>query len=343
MPSALKRSPAAIAAAALLGGVAWARRRRRVPVRGSTVLITGGSRGLGLVLARELVHAGARRLVLCARDAADLESARRGLLRRGADVLAVSCDVSDPDAVQRMVAAARDRFGRIDILVNDASIMQVAPAEVLSLGDLRAAMDVNFWGTVHTTLAVLPEMRERGAGRIVNVTSIGGAVAVPHLLAYTSAKFAAVGFSTGLGEEVAKDGVAVTTVVPGLMRTGSFLNALVKGRRDDEATLFSVLSSLPVLTMDAGRAARRILVACERGERFVTLGMPAKALRLANALAPGLTQAVLAAVTPLLPGPGEDSPSALPSPAGVHRRLSLLTTLGERAAAENNEEQAFQR
>jgi short-subunit dehydrogenase len=171
----------------------------------------------------------------------------------------------------------------------------------------------------------------------VNVTSIGGAVAVPHLLGYTSAKFAAMGFSTGLGHELEKDGIVVTTVVPGLMRTGSSLNALVKGRRDAEATAFSVASSLPVLTMDARRAARRVVAACERGERFVVLGGPAKLLRLAAALAPTATSAALAIVARLLPGPAGDA-SHEAEPAWLHRRGGgAFTRLGDEAAIENNE------
>src|SRR6185369_715880 len=117
--------------------------------------------------------------------------------------------------VERLVEAVHRRYGRVDVLVNNAGIIQAGPYESLSLEDFRAAMAANFWGTVHATLAVLPGMRARGGGRIVNVTSIGGTIAVPHLLAYTASKFAAVGFSTGLAVEAARHGVHVTTVVPG--------------------------------------------------------------------------------------------------------------------------------
>lgn len=337
------RSPTALLGAGLLSGLALVRSKRRVSLRGSCALVTGGSRGLGLLIARELAARGAR-LVLCARDAAALEAARSELERAGAEVLASPCDVADRRAVEELVARAEARFGRVDVLVNVASIIQVAPAEALSLEDLQAAMAVNFWGTVHATLAVLPDMRRRRSGRIVNVTSIGGAVAVPHLLGYSSAKFAALGFSTGLAAEVARDGVVVTTVVPGLMRTGSFLHALVKGRRAAEASMLAVAASLPILTMDAGRAARRIVDACERGERYLTLGLPFKLLRVAAALAPALGGEVLALVNRLLPGAGGDRPESAAEPAWRHRRGagdSVLTALGDRAAAENNEEPVY--
>jgi short-subunit dehydrogenase len=330
-----KRSPAALLAAGLLGGLAW-RRARRVSLRGATAVVSGGSRGLGLLIARELATRGAR-LVLLARDQDELLRATHELEGRGAEVLAFPCDVADAAAVQGAVAAAVQRFGGIDVLVNCASIIQVSPAADLSLEDLRAALDVNFWGTVHTTLAALPHLRERRGGRIVNVTSIGGVVAVPHLLGYTAAKFAALGFSSGLVHELARDGVRVTTVVPGLMRTGSFVHALVKGNREAEATMFSVASSLPILTMNAERAARRIVLACERGERFVVLGLPWKAVRLASALAPNLTSAALELTARLLPGPTGDV-AGRPEEAREHRRdTGKVTALGDRAAAENNE------
>jgi short-subunit dehydrogenase len=324
---------------AAAAGAAWLARGRG-SLRDEVVVVTGGSRGLGLVLARQLAEKGAR-LVLCARDPEELERARLQLASRGAEVLAVRCDVPDASDVARMVDAARARFGRVDVLVNDAGIIQAGPAESLSLEDCQAAMAANFWGTVHATLAVLPEMRARRRGRVVNVTSIGGTVAVPHLLAYTASKFAAVGFSTGLAAEVAKDGVRVTTVVPGLMRTGSAFRALFKGAREKEVSAFAATASLPVLTIDAERAARRIVRACERGERFVTVGVPWKALRLVASALPGLTTGVFALVTRLLPSAPEGSAGERAEPGYLHRTglaRSILTTLQDRAAARNNEQ-----
>jgi short-subunit dehydrogenase len=304
------------------------------------VLITGGSRGLGLVIAREIAGRGAR-IVICARDGAELERARADLASQGADVLAVTCDVTDPVQVERLIEATHRRFGRVDVLVNDAGIIQVGPYETLSLQDHRAAMDANYWGTVHATMAVLPEMQRRREGRIVNVTSIGGVMAVPHLLAYTASKFAAVGFSTGLAAEAARHGIRVTTIVPGLMRTGSFIRALFKGQREKEMSAFSVSASLPVLTMDADRAARRIVRALERGERFVTLGAPYKLVRLLASAMPSVTIAASSLIARLLPGAEGSSPHEPARPGYLHRRgiaASHLTLLSDRAAARNNED-----
>jgi short-subunit dehydrogenase len=331
--------PAAFAAGALLGTLALRRARGQGALRDKVVLITGSSRGLGLVLAREVVARGAR-VVVCARNAAELERARADLARRGADVLAVACDVADPEQVDRVVEAALRRHGRVDVLVNNAGIIQVGPYDTLSLEDHRAAMEANYWGTVHATLAVLPAMQRRGEGRIVNITSIGGTIAVPHLLAYTASKFAAVGFSTGLAMEAARHGVVVTTVVPGLMRTGSFIRALFKGQREKEMSAFSVSSSLPGITMDADRAARRIVRAIERGERFVTLGVPFKLARVLAALSPSATIAVSSVVARLLPGADGASASEPARPGFLHRRgiaASNVTVLSDRAAARNNE------
>src|SRR5512144_73456 len=272
----------------LAAGGAWAlaRRLRRVRLPGKVALVTGGSRGLGLVLARELGLRGVR-VVLVARDEDELERARASLEADGIDATALPCDVTDEEGIATLVADVEENIGPIDLLVNNAGIIQVGPAETMRLDDYRRAMDVMFWGALNTADAVLPRMRARRRGTVVNVTSIGAAVGVPHLAPYDAAKFALRGWSETLGAEGARNGVSVLPIVPGLMRTGSFGHALVKGRRYAEASLFSLTSSLPLLTLSAERAARRIALAVEDGERVVVVGVPAKLLRLAHALMPG--------------------------------------------------------
>jgi NAD(P)-dependent dehydrogenase (short-subunit alcohol dehydrogenase family) len=221
---------------------------------GQVALVTGGSRGLGLLLAQELGRQGCR-VVICARDADELDVARREIADRGIEVLAITCDVGDPDAVGRMLAEVATRFGPVDILVNNASILQVGPLVQMSPRDFIDAHNANFWGVVHPTLAALPAMMARGRGRIVNITSIGGRISVPHLLPYGVAKFAAVGFSEGLRAELARYGVSVTTVVPGLMRTGSPRGAIgqrwedVVAVSDDRQAIHIVLDDLKGLTV----------------------------------------------------------------------------------------------
>lgn len=329
-------------AAAGVGGLILARglvRRfqSRFDLRDKTVLITGGSRGLGLVLARELAREGAR-LSICARSPEELERARADLIARGANVLAVPCDVTDRAQVSELVRMTEKRFGAIDVLVNNAGMIQVGPVEVITLDDYEEAMRLHFWAPLYTTLAVLPAMKRRGAGRIVNISSIGGKISVPHLLPYSASKFALVGLSAGMRTELAKHGITVTTVCPGLMRTGSPRNAKFKGKHEAEYAWFAISDSLPVASMSAERAARQIIAATVRGDAEVILSLPAVLAVKFHALFPEVTAKILETVDKFLPAPGgigkrsaegKESESALAP--------SILTTLSDRAARKNNE------
>ena len=229
---------------------------RHYEFAGKIALITGGSRGLGLVLARHLVAAGAK-VAICARDEEELERARQDLQSKGSDVFTVVCDLRDRDDVNRMVARVLEHYGQIDVLINNAGIISVGPFEEMTLDDFVEAMEANFWSGVYTTFAVLPEMRRRQTGRIVNITSIGGKIAAPHLLPYSASKFAFFGFSRGLRSELLKEGIVVTTVAPGLMRTGSPVNANFKGKNRLEYAWFSIADSLPLfLWMRTGQPNR---------------------------------------------------------------------------------------
>src|SRR5204862_108983 len=146
-----------------------------------------------------------------------------------------------------------------------------------------------FWGPLYATCAVLPQMRARRDGRIVNISSIGGRVGIPHLVPYSASKFALVGLSEGLRAELAKDNIIVTTVCPGLMRTGSPRNATFKGRHRAEYAWFSISDALPVLTMSAERAAQKIVTACKRGDAELVLTIQAKLAAMFHGLFPGLT------------------------------------------------------
>ncbi|HEX7049275.1 MAG TPA: SDR family NAD(P)-dependent oxidoreductase [Longimicrobiales bacterium] len=319
--------------------LAWRalRARNEISLDGRVALITGGSRGLGLLLAREFARNGCR-VAICARAEQELERAHRDLEARGTDTLAIVCDVSDRDAVQRMVDRVIDHFDTLDILVNNAGIIQVGPIETMTIEDFEEIMAINFWGAVYATLAVLPHMRARAEGRIVNITSIGAKVAVPHLLPYDCAKFALRGFSEGLRAELAEDGIVVTTIVPGLMRTGSPVNALFKGQRAREFTWFSLGDALPFTSMNAERAARRIALATRRGEGEVTLSWQARLLGLVHDLFPGTTADLLGLVNRALPDAG---PANGTSTRGIRLSTPLapspLTALMNRAARDYNQ------
>ncbi|MBP2368805.1 SDR family NAD(P)-dependent oxidoreductase [Pseudonocardia parietis] len=263
-------------------------------------MVTGASRGLGFLLAREFADRGYD-LVVCARDG--LDPARADLARHGTQVLALEADVSEPADAARLVAETERRFGRLDVLATNAGVIQVGPAAEMRIADHEHAMDVMFWGVVHTVHAALPLLR-RHHGRLLAVTSIGGKLPAPHLLPYSAAKHAAVGYAEGLRVEAARLGIGVTVAVPGLMRTGSTRNALFAG--DDPAAerrWFTLAASTPVLSMDAERAARRLVTATLRGRAEMILTPAAKLGVRVHALAPGLTMRTAAAVERLLPGP----------------------------------------
>ncbi len=313
------------------------RRRSLLDLSGKTALVTGGSRGLGLALAEELSGHGCR-LVLCARGAEALERARARLAAGGASVLAVQCDVSDREQVRRMVAQATSQFGAIDILVNNAGIIQSGPLATQTLADVEEALRVMFWGSVYPTFEVLPAMRQRRAGRIVFITSIGGKVAVPHLLSYSAAKFAAVGFAEGLRAELARDGVGVLTVVPGLMRTGGHVHALFKGQHRLEYALFAPLASLPFTSLAAEDAARDIVAALRRNDAELILGWQANLLARVHGLAPGLTSDVLGLINRALPGGGGIGQGHAPGDASRSAISETpLTAMGEDAARRLNQ------
>jgi short-subunit dehydrogenase len=322
---------------ALIGRALWKRAITVPSFAGQVVVITGGSRGLGFAIAQEFAIRGAH-VVICGRDREILQEAEHRLRALRAQVLAVACDITDQAAAESLIKEATDRFGRVDVLVNNAGQIAVGPIESQTVADFEVAMRTMFWGTVYTTLAVLPQMTQRGSGRIVNVTSIGGKVPIPHLLPYVCAKFAAVGFSEGMRAELAKDHVKVTTAIPGLMRTGSHANAVFKGEHRKEYSWFSLAATLPVTAMDAHRAARKIVDAAARGAAEIILTPQAKLLALAHGIAPGVVSDVLGMANRFMPGTGSRDQrrfTGKESETAVSR--SFLTSLGRSAGRELNQ------
>ncbi|MGC2698142.1 MAG: SDR family NAD(P)-dependent oxidoreductase [Candidatus Angelobacter sp.] len=312
------------------------RNRRLRELRGQTVLITGGSRGLGLALAEEFAQQGSK-VAICARDEHELARARQRLEHLGVEVCAVTCDVAQADQVEQMIRSVRRQLGPIDILINNAGIISVGPLLAQTLEDFHEAMDVIFWGTVHPTLAALPEMLSLGHGKIVNVTSIGGKVSVPHLIPYGCAKFAMVGFSEGLHAELKRFGIHVLTVAPGLMRTGSHLNAQFKGKHESEFGWFAVSGTNPLVSISAKSAAQKIVRAVCANRTELVIGWQAKLLAEIHGIAPGLTQDALALVNQLLPGANGSMEKKLGRESHSPVTRSALTALGKRAARRYNQ------
>jgi short-subunit dehydrogenase len=200
-------------------------------------------------------------------------------------------------------------------------------------------MNVHFWGALHCTEAVLPYMRQRHSGRIVNIASIGGLIAVPHMAPYSASKFALVGYSDSVRAEVAKDGIRVTTVCPGLMRTGSAVNALVKGRHDAEFAWFGTLSSMPLVSIDARRAAGKIVEAARRGTPHLTITPQARFAAVLDRLMPNTFGRLMSVANEALPSPvGVSGDEAWPGREARPGKLPRLAmALGARAAVRNNE------
>lgn len=331
----------ALAAGALtgLGGIAAWRAtdkwRKKHALDGKRILITGASRGLGLAMAEEFGLAGAH-LALVARDAEELSQAKRLLERKkkiadGRAVITMACDLSDEQQVNRMIAEVSQHLGRIDILVNNAGVITVGPLENQTLEDFKRVMNANFYSMLHCTLAVLPQMLRRGSGSIVNITSIGGKVAVPHLLPYTASKFAAVGFSEGLHAELRSKGIRVTTVCPGLMRTGSHLRASFTGNAEKEFQWFSLGASLPGVSTSAAHAARKIVRAAARGAAEVTITPQAWLAAHFGNLMPETTAFLLRMVNDQLPEK-EEAAGLYEGREVRGKEIRSLTALGERAA-----------
>ena len=278
----------------------------RYEFRGKVVLITGGSRGLGLALARRLAAEGAR-LAILARDAGELATAETDLRDHGAaEVFPLVADVTDPAALRAAVGTVADRFGGLDVLVNNAAALQVGPLENMDETDFETAMNTNFWSAFHAVQAALPHLRGRPGARIVNVASFGGEVAVPHMAPYNVSKHALVGFSTSLRAELDREHIRVLTVTPGVLRTGSHVQVDFKGRHAEEFDWFAGGMGSVFSSMGADRAARLILTACRAGRPYLSVGVQAKAARIFNGLFPNLTAyAATLADRLILPRPGE--------------------------------------
>ncbi len=273
-------------AGAIWGTRAWLRYRRRIDLADRVVIVTGASSGHGFMVAQHAAERGAH-LVIAARDEGQLRAAEADLLRMGAaSVLAVPTDITDQAQVQAMVDRAIQRYGRVDILINNAGIISVGPVEAMTIDDFRAVMATNFWGPLYATLAVVPHMKARQFGRIGNVVSIGGLRAVPHLLPYTASKFALTGLTDGLRAELARDNILVTGIYPSTMRTGGHAHALFKGQQQAEFTWFALGDSVPGLSVSAEGVARRLWRAVCDGEPQVVVGWPARVVVALQALFP---------------------------------------------------------
>ena len=342
---------AAMAGAAVLGAgaitaiVSNVVRRRatgksRRQLSGKIVLITGASRGLGLAMAEEFGRFGAK-LILTARDLQELNRARSLLVEKGAAeadrILIVPADLRNAEEAQHLIQHATEYFGRIDVLVNNAGVITAGPVENQTIHDFHDVMNANFFSGIHCSTFVLPQMLERRNGTIVNIASIGGKVAVPHLLPYTASKFAVVGFSQGLDAELRSKGIHVLTVCPGLMRTGSHLNALFSGDAPREYSWFSLLANLPGLSATAQSAARKIVQAILSGETEIAITPQAILISRLSQTVPELTSLIMCLTNLLLPRAVRNGAGAQRGAEVRDLELMPASTIGMSAARRYNQ------
>jgi short-subunit dehydrogenase len=254
---------------------------------GKVVLITGGSSGLGLVLARQLAEKGTI-LAICSRTSERNDRAEKELKGIGAEVLALTVDLSEPEKVAKMIKKIIAHYGHIDVVINNAGIIQAGPQEEMDLKDYHDAMNSNFWAPLHVMKAIIPHFKTQNSGRIVNVTSVGGKVSIPNMLPYSVSKHALVGLSEGMHAELKKDNIHVTTVVPFLMRTGSADHIIIKGSESESAgELMKEASQSILFAQDAEESAGKIIRAIEYGESEVALSVLSKAATVLQGIAPG--------------------------------------------------------
>lgn len=279
-----------------------ARARRRISFAGKRVIVSGGSRGLGLVMARVLAQEGAR-VALLARDPEELARAKADVraIEPQAEVLTIVCDVAHQLEVTQSVEQVVSAWGGVDVVFNVAGVIQVGPWEHMKTKDFEEALDVHLWGPLNMMRAVMPHMLTNGFGRIVNVASVGGTVGLPHMLPYAASKAALINLSSALSAEVSRYGIRVSVAVPGLIRTGSHVNARFKGHHEQEYAWFASAESMPVLSVSAERAAKQIIGAGRYGDYHVAIGWPARLAEIANGLAPNLTARALSCANRAMP------------------------------------------
>ncbi len=241
---------------------------------GKVALVTGASSGIGEALARELARKGAR-VALVARRKDRLEEIEKDLRQTGGDVRAIVCDVRDPAAIAATATEVRDVWGEIELLVNSAGYARHILFSDHDPEDIQEMMLTNYMGTVHWIKQVLPAMRERRRGSIINLSSFAGKIAQADEVAYAASKFAITGLSAGLAQELSPMGIQVLCVYPTLVRTEMFTPEIMK-RMPDASGSF----------LEADDFARRTLRALAKGHNEAVIPGRMKVPIILNALFP---------------------------------------------------------
>lgn len=199
-----------------------------------TVLITGGSQGIGKATALLFANKGYD-VVLAARQSDRLSAAGQEVESLGRQALTVPTDVRDPQQVKTLVDKALERYGAIDVLINNAGMYASGSVENFSLDDWHQIIDLNLWGYIHTINALLPHMIERGSGTIVNLSSIAGKVPVAYLVPYNTSKYAVTGMTEAMHAELKPKGIHVCGIYPNLIDSNLMERAMFRGKDAEDA------------------------------------------------------------------------------------------------------------
>lgn len=262
-------------------------------VRGQTVVITGATSGIGRETAGAFARAGAQ-VVVAGRRGERLTELVSEIEGRGGQALAVRTDVAEQEQVENLVQQTVDRFGRMDVLVNNAGVGIAARFEEQSIEDFRGVMEINFWGAVYGCKAAVPRMKAQPQGGvIINVSSILGKRGMPFETAYCASKFALAGFSEALRTEVMADGIDVSTIFPGAVESEIWDAA----QNQTGMELPNLLPKFP-----AKELARIIVQDARFPQPEIVMSLDAQAINLFNTLAPGMMDFVLGQSLPFIEG-----------------------------------------
>jgi short-subunit dehydrogenase len=267
------------------------------------VVLTGGSRGLGLALAFELAAEGAR-IVLLARERTELERAKQMILTRFPDVEVhiLECDMTERSQLTKVFSEIEILLGEIAMWINNAGAILVGPFDSLVEADFRAQMELHLFAVLSATRLVLEHFRKyKIPGRIVNISSLGGKVAVPHMLTYDTSKFALAGFSQGLMAEVAGENISVTSVYPTVIQTGSPIQAVFKGDHEKEFAWFATSDTMPGVSLRADRLAKQIVQAARNRQPELVPSFMARLRLAAGVLFPEMMAKTNKAIAASLP------------------------------------------
>jgi NAD(P)-dependent dehydrogenase (short-subunit alcohol dehydrogenase family) len=254
---------------------------------GATVLVTGAGGGLGRATAMRFAAAGAN-IAALDKDTGGLQSLREELGSRGSGCLAIACDITDPDACASAVGQVLERFGSLDVLVNNAGMSHRSGFAATDLAVIRRVMEVNFFGAVNCTKAALPHLVE-SRGLIIAISSVAGYTPLIARTGYAASKHAVHGFFDSLRTELAHRGVDVMIVCPSFIATRIDRNAL--GGDGSPVRHAQVTVGRPVT---AATAASAVLASAERGRRLVFVGRTARVAWWLNRLAPAFYERIMA-------------------------------------------------